>query len=357
VIDFDEFEAAGIANARDRAPLIEYLDDLGFSVAEMAQAEREGRLYALAGDALIRSGPSTFSLRSAAAELDLPLADVEQIWAVLGFATADPDEVMLNGLDVAAIATCAETRTILGDEAALGVLRVVGASVSRIAEAQLSATRLAVPDLWLDASRDELTTARAFREIAAFFPPTVEMVSAVYRRHMIEMRKHIEAVLDGSSMSVVCGVGFADLSSFTSLTQTLTAADLSALLTDFSAAVTDVVHVVGGRVVKFIGDEVMFAFAHPGDACTCARRLFALAEVATIPGIRIGIATGEVISRFGDYYGPVVNVAARLVQAAPPGCAFVTSEVASLVENETFVNQGDRELRGIAEPVCVMQLV
>ena len=57
VVDFDALEAAGIANARERAALIEYLDGLGFTAEEMVEAERRGRLFGLAGDALQRSGP------------------------------------------------------------------------------------------------------------------------------------------------------------------------------------------------------------------------------------------------------------------------------------------------------------
>jgi adenylate cyclase len=56
VVDFDALEAAGIANARERAGLVEYPEGLGFTVDEMVEAERLGRLFGLAGDALQRSG-------------------------------------------------------------------------------------------------------------------------------------------------------------------------------------------------------------------------------------------------------------------------------------------------------------
>jgi hypothetical protein len=66
VLDFDALEAAGIANARERAALIEYLDGLGFTAEEMVEAERRGRLFGLAGDALQRSGQPIYTLREAA---------------------------------------------------------------------------------------------------------------------------------------------------------------------------------------------------------------------------------------------------------------------------------------------------
>ena len=53
--------------------LIEYLDSLGFTAEEMVEAERRGRLFGLAGDALQRSGRPTYSLRTAAEALGVPL--------------------------------------------------------------------------------------------------------------------------------------------------------------------------------------------------------------------------------------------------------------------------------------------
>ncbi len=70
-------------------------------------------------------------------------------------------------------------------------------------------------------------------------------------------------MVSGPAASLVCGVGFADLSGFTALTQRMTPAELSAMLTEFGATVTDVVHACGGRVVKFLGDAVMWVSSDP----------------------------------------------------------------------------------------------
>ena len=66
MVDFDALEAAGIANARERAALIEYLDGLGFTAEDMVEAERRGRLFGLAGDVLQWSGRPIYTLREAA---------------------------------------------------------------------------------------------------------------------------------------------------------------------------------------------------------------------------------------------------------------------------------------------------
>ena len=90
-LDFDELQAAGIANPRERADLIEYLAGLGFSVDEMAEAERRGRLFGLAGDVLQWSGRPVYTLQTAAEELRLSADDVAHAWALLGTARLEEE--------------------------------------------------------------------------------------------------------------------------------------------------------------------------------------------------------------------------------------------------------------------------
>ena len=141
MVDFDALEAAGVADARKRAGLIEYLDKLGFTAEEMVAAEREGRLFGLAGDALQRSGRPEYSLRTAADALDIPFHDVERAWVALGLSITEPDDLALSQADVDALATWAELNALVGDDRALALLRVAGASLERLAEAISSVVR------------------------------------------------------------------------------------------------------------------------------------------------------------------------------------------------------------------------
>ncbi|HYB80450.1 MAG TPA: adenylate/guanylate cyclase domain-containing protein, partial [Mycobacterium sp.] len=70
-LDFEALQAAGIANPRERADLIKYLDELGFTVDEMVEAERRGRLFGLAGDVLAWSGPPIYTFQTASEVLGL----------------------------------------------------------------------------------------------------------------------------------------------------------------------------------------------------------------------------------------------------------------------------------------------
>jgi class 3 adenylate cyclase len=357
VVDFDALEAAGIANARVRAGLIEYLDGLGFGAEEMVEAELRGRLFGLAGDGLLWSGPPIYTLRTAADALGVPVEDVEHAWAMLGLTVADPDTPALSQADVDGLATWAAMRTQMGDDAADGFLRVLGATVARLAEAISSMIRAVQPNLWLGHTQDELTTAQAYRVAAEFIPRIGAMIDAVHRHHLVSTRTFIEGVVGGPSGSVVCGVGFADLSGFTALTQALTPAQLSELLTEFGATVADVVHADGGRVVKFIGDAVMWVSPTPERLVKAAVDLVdhPRAREAELQ-VRAGLGYGEILAINGDYFGNPVNLAARLVAAATPGQILAASELHEKLPDWPAVAHGPLTLKGFDAPVTAFDL-
>jgi class 3 adenylate cyclase len=357
VVDFAALEAAGIANARARAGLIEYLAQLGFTADEMVEAERHGRLFGLAGDALLWSGPPIYTLRTAANAIGVALEDVERGWAMLGLTVADPDTPALSQADVDGLATWVAMRMQWGPDAADGLLRVLGATVSRLAEAIASTIRTSQPKMWLDLTGDELATAQVYREAAEFVPRVGAMIDAVHRQHLVSTRTFIEAIDTGPYASVVCGVGFADLSGFTALTQTLTPAELSTMLTEFGATVSDVVHADGGRVVKLLGDAVMWVSSNP--------QLLAKAAVDLVDHprageagleVRAGLGYGQILAINGDYFGNAVNLAARLVAAASPGQILADAAVHEQLPGWPVVVQEPLQLKGFEDPVIAYEL-
>jgi class 3 adenylate cyclase len=355
--DFEALQAAGIANARERAGLIEYLTSLGFTADEMAEAERHGRLFGLAGDAILRSGRPTYTLRTAADTLGVPVAEVTQAWAVLGLTVAGPDVLVLSQADVDGLATWAAMKTAIGDDAAFGLLRVIGSAMARLAEAESSMIRAGLPDIQINHTHDELTTAQAYRAAVEFVPRIGTMIDAVHRHHVISARTYFEGVIRDASPSVVCGIGFADLSGFTALTQMLTPTKLSGLLNEFSTVVSDVVHADGGRVVKFIGDAVMWVSPTPEMLVTVASKLVShpKARAANLQ-VRAGLGYGEVLAISGDYFGNAVNLAARLVAAAKPGQILAAVAVHEQLPEWPAVVQEPLQLKGFNAPVTAYDL-
>jgi class 3 adenylate cyclase len=356
-LDFDAMQAAGIADPRSRAGLLEYLAGLGFTVDEMADAERNGRLFGLAGDVLLRSGPQVYTLRTAAESIGVDLADVEHGWAMLGLTIADPDTPALSRADVDGLATWVSMRMQMGPDAADGFLRVLGASVARVAEAISSMIRISQPKMWLGLTGDELTTAQVYRGAAEFVPRLGAMLDAVHRQHLVSTRTFIEGVVSGPSASLLCGVGFADLSGFTALTQLLTPAELSTMLTEFGATVSDVVHADGGRVVKFLGDAVMWVSSNPERLAEAALHLVdhPRAREAGLQ-VRAGLGYGEILAINGDYFGNAVNLAARLVAAAAPEQILAAAEVYEHLPQWPAVVQEPLQLKGFDAPVIAYAL-
>jgi class 3 adenylate cyclase len=357
VVDFDALEAAGIVNARERAGLIEYLDKLGFSADEMVDAERRGRLFGLAGDVLLWSGPPIHTLRTAADAIGVALEVVERGWAMLGLTVADPDTPALSQADVDSLATWVEMRMQMGPDAADGFLRVLGSTVARLAEAISSMIRTSQPKMWLGLTGDELATAQVYRGAAEFVPRVGAMIDAIHRHHLVSTRTFIEGVVTGPAAGLVCGVGFADLSGFTALTQRLTPGELSAMLTEFGATVTDLVHADGGRVVKFLGDAVMWVSSDPERLAKAALDLVdhPRAREAGLQ-VRAGLGYGEILAINGDYFGNAVNLAARLVGAASPGQILAAAEVHEQLPGWPATALKPLTLKGFDEPVTAYDL-
>ncbi|HWF27496.1 MAG TPA: adenylate/guanylate cyclase domain-containing protein [Mycobacterium sp.] len=356
-LDFEALGAAGIANPRERADLIKYLDGLGFTADEMLEAERRGRLFGLAGDALSWSGRPIYTVQTAAEEIGLSADDVAHAWALLGLTVAGPDVAVLSQADVDALSTWVGLKAVVGEDGAFGLLRVLGAAMARLAEAEGTMIRAGTPDIQMNYTHDELATAQAYRSVAEFVPRIGALIDVVHRHHLTSARTYFEGVLLGTSATVVCGIGFADLSSFTALTQALTPAQLSNLLTEFAGTVADVVHADGGRVVKFIGDEVMWVSASPERLAKAAVDLVDHPR-AREEGlqVRAGLAYGTALAINGDYFGNPVNLAARLVAAAAPGQILAAAELHDKLPDWPAVASGPLTLKGFDDPVTAFDL-
>jgi adenylate cyclase len=164
------------------------------------------------------------------------------------------------------------------------------------------------------------------------------LLDYVWRRHLQQsLRRHALRRTSDEEQTVLA-VGFADLVGFTALSQQLSEAALSEVVSRFEELAYDTVAAGGGRVVKMIGDEVMFVTA---DVVAAARIALSLSDAyggdEQLSDVRVGLACGPVLAREGDYYGPVVNLASRIVNIARPGSVLVSSDVvAALADEPTF---------------------
>ena len=108
----------------------------------------------------------------------------------------------------------------------------------------------------------------------------------------------------------------------------------------------------GGWLFKHTGDGVCAAFASPRSAVDAA---VAAQRALELP-VRMGLATGEAELRDGDYFGAVLNRAARVMAAGHGEQILLADSTAGLVSGVDLVDLGPRRLRDVQTPVQVFQV-
>src|SRR5690348_6783822 len=109
--------------------------------------------------------------------------------------------------------------------------------------------------------------------------------------------------------------------------------ELGAMVEDFESIAAEVIARHGGRVVKTVGDGVLFTVSSAADAMDIALDLPEEWAAEDRPPLRTGVAYGPVLTRLGDVYSPVVNLASRLTSVARPGTVLVDRELAGRIQD------------------------
>jgi len=165
--------------------------------------------------------------------------------------------------------------------------------------------------------------------VTTLLPVIEHLQSYVWRRHLAAAAGRILPAPPGELTAATMTVGFADIVGYAGVARHADAQSLAALLEIFEEDTSEAVVSNHGQVVKMVGDEVLFVTDRPADAAEIALRLTGPGRDSRgLPALRVGMATGRVLTRFGDVYGPVVNLAARLTSLARPGTALVDAELA-----------------------------
>ena len=229
---------------------------------------------------------------------------------------------------------------------ALQQARTMSQAVSRVAFANQDVIEhfLAEPDP-MQRAEEAIAVAKDT------LPSLDALLVYMYRRHLSAATEQQLLIEGGQEGAVNMSVGFADLSRFTMVSRELEPDQLAALIEGFNAEASDVIVQNGGRLVKTIGDEVMFSSLAPVPAASIALGLLeVMTEDKGYPPLRVGLATGDVIAREGDLFGPTVNLANRLVVAARPGTALVDRETRDALKGDTRFNAvpiAHKHLKGV----------
>jgi adenylate cyclase len=276
-------------------------------------------------------GRRRYTRQQVAEQTGVSVDEARVLWRALGFADVADDDPVFTDRDVEALRTVRGlvSKGIIDEDTQLAMTRAMGQSLSRVAEWQVAAiTDVLGPDA---RNAPEAATAVA-RELV----PVMEgLIDYVWRRHLAAAAGRALAVSADGLVARSLVVGFADLVGFTALTRHADEQELALLVERFEAAAADVVAELGGRVIKTVGDEVMFtADDAPTGAEIAVRLAERVAAIEGLPELRVGLAFGSVLSRLGDVYGEPVNIAARLTSIARPGSVLVDRELATALDGD-----------------------
>ena len=299
-----------------------------------AQAEGMDGIRRLVARYVSFPGARQYSPRDIYEKIGVSEETATGLWRAMGFALVPDDEVAFTEADVAALLAAKRVLdSAQMDEAVLlQQARSMSQAAARIAASQQDVIGTLIPD------GDPVRAAQEVLRLAEEALPTLDrLLVYMYRRHLAAATEQQMMLGRTAEGSVPMSVGFADLSGFTAMSQELDVRQLAALIDRFNGTTSDIVAQCSGRVIKTIGDEVMFATPEAGSACEIAVTLLGDMETENLPPLKIGIASGQVLPSEGDLFGSPVNLASRLVTTAVPGSALVDEAThAAMSDDERF---------------------
>ncbi len=368
-----DFAAEGLldgleGDAREaRLDLLDQLTEDGVGLDELRRAVEEDRLALLPVERAL-AGEYKYTSEEVAERSGIPLEFLLREMRALGLPMPLPGEKALTDDDVeAASRSKAFLDAGLPEDGIIEVARVIGMSMSRLAEA----TQALIGVTYLQAGDNERDVGLRYAEMAKLMTPVLgHTMQYVFGEHLREIVKQAvvsnveleSGELPGSSDITVA---FADLVGFTSLGEHLEVAeigDISGRLVEHATSIVE----APVRLVKMIGDAAMFVGTDPAQVAETALRLVDAVEADdALPSLRAGLARGEALARAGDWYGRPVNLASRITDFAKPGAVVVNGKVKEAVEEGEeedgegafgFSFAGSRHFKGISGEVAVFRM-
>jgi adenylate cyclase len=310
----------------------------------MSEEDPVGRLIGFGPPTL---GPSEVCVR---AGVDREVGDA--LWRALGFPDVPEDVLAYTEEDARALHLATEGLEELEPKARAEALQVI-LQEARVVSAHLAA--LAVTELDAMAALQARGLRRRLVEQA--LENGLEgsdlswLITYALRRQLgaVASREPSAGVDPGQAGEQLC-VGFVDLSDFTALSMRSGLDAIGTMLHTFESLAFDVIAETPGRVVKLIGDEVMFVCPESSDCTRAALRILERCADSGLPPARGGLAEGRVLRQGGDYFGTPVNRASRITRVSAPGTILVDDAVRGRLASIDDLHAepvGERHLKGL----------
>ena len=276
---------------------------------------------------LLLDGPRRYTRLQVAAMAGLPPERTRRLWRALGFPDVPDDDPVFTDADVRAL----ELLSALIDSGFVepgteaSIARAMGQSLSRLADWQTDLLADALTRSGAD--RRAVPAEEAVVAARSLFPLLREVQDYVWRRHLAANADRLltpAAAADRRELAV----GFADLVGYTSRSRGMGGPELGAMVEDFESIASEVIARHHGRVVKTVGDGILYTAVSAIDAVEIGLELPEAWDAEDRPPLRVGAAHGTVLTHLGDVYSPVVNLASRLTSIARPGTLLVDRDLA-----------------------------
>ncbi len=329
---FGGFEdpSEGTDEAR-RAAALSHVKELllmrGATEEEIDGAVADGVIDLFVADRMLVPSRRRYTRMEVSELTGVTIDKLERFWRALGFPGVDDADTVFTDLDLEAVRIYQGMQALgaADVDTSVQLARVIGSSMARIAEAELGNGSMVSTEV------DPVISADAFASVAdVTIPAMAKLLEFVWRRQVaagIQRNMMLRSHGLAPGQSPVMAVGFADMVGFTLLSQHLSDEELAAVVRRFEDISHDIVTNARGRVVKMIGDEVMFVVDNVVDAARIGLGLAdAYADDDLLSDVRVGLAFGPVLLRDGDYFGPTVNLAHRIVNIGNPGTVLMSDE-------------------------------
>ena len=302
-----------------------------------------------------------FTAAEVADKTGVTIPEAQRLWRALGFPERGT-ETAFTRADVGAVGILNDlvSSGLIDFDTAVNLTRAVGQTMARLADWEVGTLVHRIEKL---ERGDQATGSRggsAQRMFDELNAPFEELLLYAWRRHLSAAVARIEALgaAEENLHTTQLTIGFADIVSFTALSNEISEARIGDLVEVFESRCADVVAGQRGRIIKSIGDSVLFVNDDPIRAYDTAEGIInVIGRDDRMPDVRVGLASGSVVMRLGDVFGPPVNLASRLTAVARRNRVIIDAATAALLPQDQFETRPlpARPVRGfgIVEPVAV----
>ena len=296
---------------------------------------RRGGLAGETAQARLLGHPLRFGQRDVSGAVGVSRLSARRFWHALGLPRVADERIRFTEADVAALETVVTLvrQDLLDEPTALALTRAVAGGAGRLAERQGQLMSEMVQAKARESEGDAERTCEEAADLLLDLADSLEqLVVYAWRRHLAVTVSQLAAQASETpgDREHVRAVGFADMVGFTRVVSRLSERELGHLVERFESIASEAIASYGGRLVKTVGDGVLFSARDPRDAAGIALSLIdRLSQDPDLPSLRIGLAMGPVLERLGDLYGTPVNLAARLTEVARPGTIVADERVSA----------------------------